>query len=129
MSQHLAAAERQELQALLQARRDSLLARREAHLDGRTRAEQARELLLQDGDDANQRDADREVDLAMTDRDVVAVAAIDAALQRLAQGDYGSCKDCGDEIPLARLRLAPTAQRCIACETRFERSQPRTASM
>ena len=41
------------------------------------------QVLLQDGDDAPQRDADREVDLAMSDREVVGLAAIDAALARL----------------------------------------------
>lgn len=129
MSDHLGTAEHQELRALLLARRTSLLAQRDAHLAGRTRAEQARDLLLQDADDATQRDADREVDLAMADREAVGLLTTQAALERLDQGRYGSCSDCGADIPLARLRLAPTALRCVACETRLERLQPRTASL
>jgi len=129
MTQHLGSTDRQELRALLQAQQASLVARRDAHLAGGTRAEQAREFLLQDGDDAPQRDADREVDLAMADRDAVGLTAIEAALARLDSGQYGECAACGIAIPLARLKLAPTALRCVACESRLERLQPRTASM
>lgn len=129
MRQHLSSTDRQELRAMLQAQGASLAARRDAHLAGGTRAEQAREFLMQDADDATQRGADREVDLAMADRDVVGLAAIEAALERLDSGRYGECADCGTEIPLARLKLAPTALRCVACESRLERLQPRTASM
>lgn len=129
MSQHLSPAEQQALKAMLEARREDLAAQRQAHLAGRTRAEQAREMLLQDADDATQRDADREVDLAMADREVVGLAAIAAALDRLAKGTYGECQECGAEIPLARLKLAPDALRCVDCETRLERQKPRTASM
>jgi DnaK suppressor protein len=129
MSTHLRAHDLQQLQASLQARRDSLDSQRAAHLDGHSRAEHARELLLQDGDDATQRDAEREVDFARTDRDAVALAEIDQALQRLAAGGYGACHDCGDAIPLARLKLAPQAIRCVACEAVLERSQPRPATL
>lgn len=129
MTQHLSSTERDALRALLQAQQASLMARRDAHLAGGTRAEQAREFLLQDGDDAPQRDADREVDLAMVDRDAVGLNAIEDALARLDGGQYGECVSCGSGIPLARLKLAPAALRCVACESRLERQQPRTASM
>ncbi|OYU74735.1 MAG: transcriptional regulator, TraR/DksA family protein [Burkholderiales bacterium PBB5] len=129
MSTHLSPHDLQQLQASLQARRDSLDSQRAAHLDGNSRPEHARELLLQDGDDATQRDAEREVDFARTDRDAVALAEIDQALHRLAAGRYGDCHDCGEAIPLARLKLAPQAIRCVACEALLERSQPRPATL
>jgi DnaK suppressor protein len=129
MRPHLNVADQKALKAMLEARREDLAAQRHAHLAGRTRAEQARDLLLQDADDATQRDADREVDLAMADREVVGLAAIDSALDRLAKGSYGDCVDCGSGIPLPRLKLAPEALRCVACEGRLERQRPHTASM
>jgi DnaK suppressor protein len=129
MTTHLSAHDLQQLQASLQARRDSLDTQRTAHLGGHSRAEHARELLLQDGDDATQRDAEREVDFARTDRDAVALSEIDQALQRLAAGRYGDCHDCGEAIPRARLQLAPQATRCVACEALLERSQPRPATL
>jgi DnaK suppressor protein len=132
MSTHLSGQDRAALHAALSSRREQISARYQGHLAGQSRAEHAREVLLQDGDDAPQRDADREVDLAQSDREVLDLAAIDAALARLdagAAGGYGLCTDCGAEIPLARLKLEPQALRCVACESRRERSQPRTASM
>ena len=45
-----------QLQAVLQSRRTALADQRSAYLNGQSRADHARELLLQDGDDATQRD-------------------------------------------------------------------------
>ncbi|TXH42820.1 MAG: TraR/DksA family transcriptional regulator [Burkholderiaceae bacterium] len=120
---------RAQLQQQLQARRDALDAQRTAHLAGQSRAAHAREVLLQDGDDATQRDAERTVDFDRTDRDAVSLAEVDLALQRLASGSYGLCSDCKAAIPLARLQLAPQAQRCVACESLLERGRARPATL
>lgn len=40
---------------------------------------------------------------------------LNAALQRLKDGEYGACLDCGDEISPERLAFDPTMVRCIAC--------------
>jgi len=122
-------ADRAVFEQRLRQRRDEITARRLAHLGGQTRAEHAHEVLLQDGDDAPQRDADREIDLATTDREYVDLMAIEAALQRLAQGTYGLCSDCATYIPRARLELEPQAQRCVACETVRERGRLHTATL
>lgn len=39
---------------------------------------------------------------------------IDAALARLADGAYGRCEVCGDDIPAERLEARPTARTCVA---------------
>jgi DnaK suppressor protein len=43
------------------------------------------------------------------------LAAIDAALTRLAEGTYGTCEVCERSIPAERLRARPTAMSCVAC--------------
>jgi DnaK suppressor protein len=43
------------------------------------------------------------------------VAAIDAALQRLAAGRYGVCERCGRHIGEGRLAARPAAPTCIQC--------------
>lgn len=121
--------DREQLEHRLRARRDALTAHIQAQLAGRTRAEHAREVLLQDGDDAPQRSADREIDLAMTDLETVELAALDAALLRLVEGSYGLCAECGTDIPLARLHAEPQAALCIACQNAHERGRPRAASL
>jgi DnaK suppressor protein len=49
------------------------------------------------------------------------VADIDAALQRIERDTYGTCVDCGDRVPEARLEIHPQAARCVTCQTREER--------
>jgi len=49
------------------------------------------------------------------------VAAIEAALERMERGLYGTCIRCEALLPLDRLRLAPHLQECAVCagETRM----------
>ncbi|OYV01160.1 MAG: molecular chaperone DnaK [Burkholderiales bacterium PBB5] len=129
MTHSLTTAQLASQRGLLQALQAQLAGQQQAHLGGHSRAEHARELLQQDANDAAQHDAERELDLARTDRDAVALADVEAALQRLAQGSYGLCGDCGDPIAAARLALAPTARRCVACESQHERGTPRPATL
>ena len=42
-------------------------------------------------------------------------ALVEAALRRMAAGDYGWCKQCGDPIAPRRLALDPAAPTCIVC--------------
>lgn len=43
------------------------------------------------------------------------LAEIQAARQRLEDGLYGTCADCGQPIVPERLRARPTARRCVTC--------------
>jgi DnaK suppressor protein len=116
----LTMAQRTTLEAELKLRQQALDRQLAEHQHGVSRVEHARELLQQDGDDAPQRDADREVDLARSDRELAELGLVSQALQRVHQPGYGQCADCGDAIPYARLQLEPWALRCVACETRAE---------
>ena len=40
---------------------------------------------------------------------------IDAALERIANGEYGECRECGDAIQPGRLQADPAATLCIIC--------------
>lgn len=42
-------------------------------------------------------------------------ARIRAALDRIGDGDFGYCLDCGEEIGLKRLSLDPTLPTCVSC--------------
>ncbi len=64
-----------------------------------------------------------DLDLAVIDRHVHEIRDVEAALLRIGRGEYGSCADCDQPIPLARLEANPTAERCIACQTVFERTE------
>lgn len=43
------------------------------------------------------------------------LSRIEAALRRIAEGEYGWCDECGEPIGEPRLAVDPMAVRCIAC--------------
>ncbi|WP_262695222.1 TraR/DksA family transcriptional regulator [Kordiimonas aquimaris] len=43
--------------------------------------------------------------------------AIETALRRLEEGEYGYCLKCGDDIPRKRLEQDPTAAVCLSCSS------------
>jgi DnaK suppressor protein len=45
---------------------------------------------------------------------------IETALRRLANGDYGLCASCEEEIGYARLKAQPEAPFCIDCQSNKE---------
>jgi len=120
MNTHLTLAQRALLTAELEQRQQDLERQIAGEFGGTSRAEHAREVLLQDGDDASARDADREVDLARTDQELDELRAVKDALVRMQGSTYGTCSDCGMEIPYARLQHSPEVLRCIACQTALE---------
>jgi RNA polymerase-binding transcription factor DksA len=52
---------------------------------------------------------------------------IDRALERLNQGAYGVCEDCGGSIAPRRLQVLPFAVRCTPCQESRERKPATTA--
>ena len=57
----------------------------------------------------------------LDDQQKAEIQAIDRALGKIANGDYGRCEDCGKPIPLSRLRALPMAAKCLRCTEVRER--------
>lgn len=47
---------------------------------------------------------------------------VEHALQKLAEGSYGECEECGERISSKRLEAIPFATMCIDCKREFESS-------
>ena len=60
---------------------------------------------------------ERERDLALSAQARAAVEEIDAALARIDDGTYGTCAQCGKNIPKERLRALPQASLCVQCKS------------
>ena len=58
---------------------------------------------------------DRELDYTLEENSEQVLADIEAALQRIEDGTYGVCTNCGKQIPLERLEARPWATTCIDC--------------
>lgn len=116
------------LQAQLLAQRDSLL-RQLAQLRGGDvgRVEASAEHFGQSEDSTAQVTTERELELALDDRETAELREVNLALQRIEAGTYGECTDCGADIPAPRLHAAPEAARCIGCQEKLEQLHARPA--
>ena len=63
-----------------------------------------------------------EMELRMMSSDGDDIDLIDEALQRLFDGEYGRCQDCGEMIPPARLKVRPYAKYCVKCKSIREKN-------
>ncbi len=57
---------------------------------------------------------DRELDYALEENSEQLLAAIDHALERLDEGEYGRCEVCGEEILVERLEAIPWTTLCLS---------------
>lgn len=121
-----------ELRQRLEQRAHALRAelRQTAQKSGAEKSELLRDEVRDNGDDSFL-DLITDVNLADVDRDLTEFRLVNAALERMNAGEYGSCEDCGRRISLARLEVQPFATRCIDCQERHEQltSQARTPSL
>jgi DnaK suppressor protein len=69
---------------------------------------------------------DRELGLLLGDREREKVHAIDEALLRIEENEYGVCEECEEEIPLGRLKAMPFARHCVKCKSDLEKLQAQT---
>jgi len=113
----------EEFRGLIDERRRALLA--EIGED----AERAREAPYSeiageapDAGDASVATLFSDLDQADLNRDVGEVRALDAAVERIEEGRYGQCDDCGGDIGEGRLRAFPAAIRCVKCQERYEKT-------
>ena len=68
-------------------------------------------------------DAIQQQKMAQASREGLALRAtqVRAALERFAEGAYGTCVSCDENVGYARLKARPETPFCIACQTRRER--------
>jgi DnaK suppressor protein len=51
------------------------------------------------------------------------LATVETALQRIRDGEFGECVNCGNEINAKRLEAVPWTRYCIACQEKLENGQ------
>jgi len=58
----------------------------------------------------------REFAARTLEREAKTLTQIEAALKRIADGEFGICLDCEEEIAPKRLAAVPTARYCLHCQ-------------
>ena len=71
--------------------------------------------------DIGAKNFEREHALALSHNARELLAQTEHALERIADGSYGSCESCGEPIGKARLQAFPRAVLCVSCKQREER--------
>lgn len=72
------------------------------------------------GDDAAN-DYAKVVSLHLSESERAIMNQIDEALERMEEGGFGVCMDCGDPIGSERLDAVPYATLCVDCKSERER--------
>ena len=65
-------------------------------------------------------ESDRNFLLRIRDRERRLIAKINEALERIEEGTFGICEECGEEISEARLKARPVTTLCIDCKKKQE---------
>ena len=101
---------------LLDGRLDDLLTEANKTVSGMTLYKEN----LPDPADRASLESDRNFTLRIRDRERKLIGKIREALERLDEGTYGICEECGENISEARLKARPVTTLCIDCKKRQE---------
>ena len=80
---------------------------------------------LPDSLDRIQHATEREMAIRRIELDFSKVQNVRSALQRIADGTYGICSQCENEIPGKRLKAVPWASFCLDCQDSADRRKSR----
>ncbi len=64
---------------------------------------------------------DRELSLLLTGREKEKLSAINEALEKINEGTYGICEECGEKIGAGRIKVMPLAKFCVSCQSKLEK--------
>jgi DnaK suppressor protein len=65
---------------------------------------------------------EQEFTLSLMQTDELTLDSIESAIEKIEDGVYGTCDDCGGVISKQRLNAIPYAPLCIRCAQKLERS-------
>ncbi|MCB8943265.1 MAG: TraR/DksA C4-type zinc finger protein [Ardenticatenaceae bacterium] len=103
------------IQQMLEMERETL--RQQLYLSGEVGRSESKN---PDHMDIAQNYSDQERSQALHSLEQQHLARIEAALQAIAEGNYGRCQQCHQHIPLERLYILPYAIMCVQCQAQHD---------
>ena len=70
--------------------------------------------------DLSRNDLNKQIAFHLSERERQMIEAINMALERIKDGDYGLCARCEEPIAERRLEAMPTALHCAPCQSAIE---------
>ncbi|MBI9079913.1 MAG: RNA polymerase-binding protein DksA [Pseudodesulfovibrio sp.] len=68
-------------------------------------------------------ESDRAFTLRLRDRERKLIKKIQKAVDRIEDGKFGTCQECGNEISVQRLKARPMTTLCIGCKSKQEEDE------
>jgi len=65
----------------------------------------------------------KQVLLSLNENERMRLKEVDESLDRIENGTYGICDECGGPISLKRLEVRPVAKYCVPCLTKLEKGK------
>ncbi len=112
----MTAAKVQEIRKILEAKRKELL----------VGTSDRDEILIENAAeefDRLQQQLNREVAIRNLDRESKLLKDVQAAINRMDDGSFGTCLRCDEEIPEKRLKALPWAAYCVPCQETVDRQR------
>ncbi len=81
------------------------------------------EINFPDMGDQATAETDRSFMLRLRDRERMLLKKIDETIERIDNGTFGICEECGNQIGIKRLEARPVTTLCIECKTRQEEEE------
>lgn len=57
----------------------------------------------------------------LSEREIIQLGKINKALEKISNGSFGECEECGEDIPEKRLLAKPDATTCVFCAEKLEK--------
>ena len=113
-----------ELRTMLEERRRELMHEVQGRIRD-VRADGNKDRDVYDEGETSEVDIQDDIEFALIQMKTETLQRINEALNRLEDGTYGYCFECGEEIARPRLRALPFAVRCKECEQARENAELR----
>lgn len=98
---------------------DDILEKSEATIEDMTESGE----VYADPADRATAESDRAFTLRLRDRERKLIKKIQKAIDRIDDGEFGLCQECGDDISIARLKARPMTTLCINCKSKQEEDE------
>lgn len=113
-------------EAFTQEIKQKLLKQRQGLLEGVNKTVQGLHQFqskddMTDFTDQSTMESNRDLVLQMNDRDLNLLEEIDQTLEKIKDGSYGTCEECGNEIAKQRLQAHLIVSLCVECKTEQEK--------
>ena len=108
----------------LEAKRDALM---DAYIRDKNYGRESDSGGTQDLADKASTSYTKEFLYSLSNNERIILSAVEDAISRIEEGEFGVCEECGEKINKKRLDAVPWARFCLNCQESFDKGQTQEA--